>query len=306
MRSEGGAYVRIAAVVVLVVTLLYPPVPGAFGFARTPTEGTDTGVSEQPRYDGPVLTFPSPRRGGAATQAGPDDTQTAAQANGWGQPTRVEEFSGDLSAWGLYDGSGHDGNGRRTPSAATVAGGILTINGDADGTSEGMEWHPGVKYGRWEARVRTPAGDKNYHAVLLLWPDSERWPDDGEVDFMEDSDPTRQRTELFLHFGNGTADGDQLMGAVNVDATRWHNWAVESAPDHITAYLDGKQWWTTTDTSALPPGPMHMTIQLDDFRRGGHLKPSSMQVDWVHYYPITGSGASPAPEDAPDPPAATG
>jgi beta-glucanase (GH16 family) len=271
------AFRRIAAVVALMANLLIPPVPGAFGRASAPTEGPGSGDAEVPDFN-----VASPFRPSTV------DVQTAAQTQGWGRPTRVEEFDGNLSAWGLYDGPGHADNGRRTPSAATVSGGVLTINGDAAGNSEGMEWDPGVKYGRWEARVRTPVGDKDYHAVLLLWPDSERWPGDGEVDFMEDSDPTRQRTEFFLHFGNGTADGDQLMGAVGIDATQWHNWAVEWAPDHITAYLDGKQWWTTTDTAALPPGPMHMTIQLDDFRSGAALIPSSMQVDWVHYYPITG------------------
>lgn len=288
-----GAYRRIAAVIALVVNLLIPPVP-VFGIAAAPSDEVSHSDAELPTFN---VALPAGR--GAAVQAGADTNPTAAQTRGWGQPTRVEQFDGNLSAWGLYDGAGHAGNGRRTPSAATVSGGVLTITGDANGNAEGMEWDPGVKYGRWEARVRTPAGDKDYHAVLLLWPDSENWPDDGEVDFMEDSDPTRQRTEFFLHFGNGTADGDQLMGAVDVDATQWHNWAVEWAPDHVTAYLDGKQWWTTSDRSVLPPGPMHLTIQLDDFRRGRGLKPSSMQVDWVHYYPITGSGPSPAPPATP-------
>jgi hypothetical protein len=225
--------------------------------------------------------------GGSSTTVTSDGVQTAAQAQGWGQPTRAEEFSGDLSEWSLYDGEGHDGNGTRTPSAARVADGVLTIHGDAKGNAEGMAWNSGVKYGRWEARVRASVADKDYHAVLLLWPDSEKWPDDGEVDFMENSDPTRQHTEFFLHYGNGTSDGAQLTGAVTADATKWHNWAVEWAPDHITAYLDGQKWWTTTDTHALPPGPMHMTIQLDNFRSHGRLRPSSFQVDWVHYYPIS-------------------
>jgi hypothetical protein len=224
---------------------------------------------------------------GGSVSVTSDGEQTAAQAHDWGQATKVEDFSGDLSGWSLYDGEGHDGNGRRTPSAAAVSDGVLTIKGDARGDAEGMAWSPGVTYGRWEARVRAPVADKDYHAVLLLWPDSEKWPDDGEVDFMENSDPTRQHTEFFLHFGNGTSDGAQLRGAVAADATQWHNWAVEWAPDHITAYLDGQQWWTTSEKEALPPGPMHMTIQLDNFRSHGRLKPSSMQVDWVRYYPLS-------------------
>jgi hypothetical protein len=247
-----------AAAAVLVVSILFPlPVPAAFAAGTEPT---------------------------------------AAQVNGWGAPTRSEDFTGDLGQWSLYNGPGHDGNGRRTPSAAGVADGILTINGDADGNSEGMAWGAGAMYGRWEARMRASAGDRDYHAVLLLWPDGEdEGGYGGEVDFMENSDPSRQNTEMFVHYDD---EDTQLRGAVHVDATQWHNWAVEWSPDHITAYLDGEQWWSTSLSAAQPPGPMHMTIQLDQFRDGGGLKPSNLQVDWVRYYPIEGSGPSPAPVNA--------
>jgi beta-glucanase (GH16 family) len=231
------------------------------------------------------------------------NAQTAAQAHGWGAATRAEDFTGDLSGWDLYDGPGHDDNGRRTPSAVKVANGILTISGDARGNSEGMAWRSGAMYGRWEARMRASVADPDYHAVLLLWPDSE---DDGgyggEIDFMENSDPTRQSTEMFVHYGN---EDHKLNGAVTADATQWHNWAVEWSPDHITAFLDGKEWWSTTKAATQPPGPMHMTVQLDLFRNPGGLKPSTMQVDWVRYYPITGSGPSPDPDSAAAPKAPT-
>ena len=256
--SASRIAVVTAAAAVLVVSILFPlPVPAAFAAGSEPT---------------------------------------AAQVNGWGAPTRSEDFTGDLGQWSLYNGPGHDGNGRRTPSAARIADGILTINGDADGNSEGMAWGAGAMYGRWEARMRASAGDRDYHAVLLLWPDNEdEGGYGGEVDFMENSDPTRQNTEMFVHYDD---EDTQLHGDVDVDATQWHNWAVEWSPDHITAYLDGKQWWSTSLPAAQPPGPMHMTVQLDQFRDGGGLIPSNLQVDWVRYYPIEGSGPSPAPVNA--------
>ena len=195
------------------------------------------------------ILFPLPMPAAFAAGAAP----TAAQVNGWGAPTRSEDFTGDLGQWGLYNGEGHDGNGRRTPSAVSVADGILTINGDAAGNSEGMAWGTGAMYGRWEARMRASKGDPDYHAVLLLWPDSEdEGGYGGEIDFMENSDATRQNTEMFVHYGD---EDTQLHGDVDVDATQWHNWAVEWSPDHITAYLDGKQWWSTSLAAAQPPGP---------------------------------------------------
>jgi hypothetical protein len=172
----------------------------------------------------------------------------------------------------------------------SVANGIFTISGDAAGTTGGMAWRGGAQYGRWEARVKSPAGDPTYNAVMLLWPDAENFPVGGEVDFMEIGDESRQKTDFFLHYG---ASDHQLHGQVAIDATQWHNWAVEWAPDHITAYVDGQEWYTTTRTDAFPPGPMHLTLQLDWFPKGGGaVQPSTMSADWVRYYPLDGSGAS--------------
>jgi hypothetical protein len=211
---------------------------------------------------------------------------SAAAMLGWGAPNHTEDFDGALKAWGLYDGAGHGGKGKRTPDAVTVKDGIMTITGDAAGNTDGMAWNSGQKYGRWEGRVKAPVSDPSYHAVMLLWPDAENWPVGGEVDFMEMSDHTRQSTDMFLHYGK---DNSQLQGNVKVDATQWHNWAVEWTPTHITTFLDGKQWWTTSKTAALPPGPMHLTLQLDWFpRSGASVQKSQMDVDWVRQYPLSG------------------
>jgi Glycosyl hydrolases family 16 len=222
-------------------------------------------------------------RSGEATRTGTGSSGagSAATKHGWGTPTRSEDFTGGTGGWSLYDGAGHGGKGRRSPSAAKVADGILTITGSTDGTTAGMAWNPGQKFGRWEARVKSPAGDGDYHPVLLLWPDAENWPAGGEVDFMEIADAGRQNADFFLHHG---ADNQQKHGNVRIDATRWHDWAVEWTPQGITGYVDGNEWWKTTDTSILPPGPMHLTIQLDWFPSGGTSKESSMQVDWVRQY----------------------
>jgi len=228
----------------------------------------------------------------SATAPTGDDGATAAATHGWGNPNREDDFTGDLSGWGLYDGPGHANKGTRSPGAAKVADGVLTIDGDADGTTAGMAWGSGKgqKYGRWEGRVRAPASDPAYNSLLLLWPDAEDFPRGGEIDFMEMTDHTRQATNVFLHHGE---DNAQEHGVVEVDATQWHNWAVEWTPKGVTTYVDGKQWWHTDDTAALPPGPMHLCIQLDWFPRkgGGTVKASQMQVDWVRQYPLADKSA---------------
>ncbi|MCE3553994.1 glycoside hydrolase family 16 protein [Pseudonocardia sp. RS11V-5] len=241
------------------------------GTARDPTRDPASGGTGRPG----ALT--RSRTGGTGTGEG----RTAAATLGWGTPNREDDFTDGLDGWGLYDGEGHGGNGRRSPDAFSIQGGVLVVTGSPDGTTGGMAWNPGQKYGRWEGRVRAPESDPSYHALLLLWPDAEDWPTGGEVDFMEMSDPDRQSTDMFLHYG---ADNSQLHGDVEIDATQWHNWAVEWTPDHIAAFVDGAEWWRTDDTGTLPPGPMHLTIQLDWFPHGGDVRESRMEVDWVRQY----------------------
>ena len=213
---------------------------------------------------------------------------SAAAVQGWGEPARVDEFDGAApdDEWNVYDGPGHAGNGRRTPEAVSVRDGVLTITGDPDGDTAGMEWGGGQRYGRWEGRVKAPAGDPSYNALLLLWPDAEDFPVGGEIDFMEMMDHTRQKTNVFLHYGKNNRT---VSGSVVADATQWHNWAVEWTPTHIATFLDGKEWWRTERAEVLPPGPMHLCIQLDWFPKeaDGAVQESTMQVDWVKQYTLS-------------------
>ncbi len=251
---------------------------------RTGAGGADPGTTSGP-------SAPSTTSAPRTTAADTPDGTTAAAAYGWGAPDREDDFSGGTEQWTVYNGPGHGGQGRRSPSAVSIAGGVMTLTGDASGTTAGLAWNPGQKYGRWEGRIKAPVSDPSYNALLLLWPDAENWPAGGEVDFMEMTDDTRQSTNFFLHYG---ADNSQVQGEVKIDATQWHNWAVEWAPESITAYVDGRQWYRTTDTSTFPPGPMHLCIQLDWFPEGGTPKESTMQVDWVRQYPAdSGSEATP-------------
>ncbi|HLU60533.1 MAG TPA: glycoside hydrolase family 16 protein [Pseudonocardia sp.] len=230
---------------------------------------------------------------------------SAAFLHNWGEPVRVEEFDGRLGpGWNVYDGPGHAGKGRRTPSAISFADGIMTITGSPEGDTAGMGWEPGQMYGRWEGRVKAPASDESYNALLLLWPDAEDFPVGGEIDFMEMLDHTRQKTNIFLHYGK---DNDQISGEVEIDATQWHNWAVEWAPTHIAAFVDGKEWWRTERTEIFPPRPMHLCVQLDWFPEDavGEVQESYMLVDWVKQYRYPGTEeaeGAPLTEGSPDGP----
>ncbi|OAQ74083.1 glycosyl hydrolases family 16 domain-containing protein [Pochonia chlamydosporia 170] len=214
-----------------------------------------------------------------------DDGTTAAQKYGWNTIVRQDNFDGDTvsSSWGMYDGPGHAGNGRRSPAAFSVKDGILTVTGTPDGTTGGMAWKQGSLYGRWETRARYTAGTSAYHPVLLLWPDKEDWPVGGEVDYSEVGDGTRQNLDFFLHYGQ---DNQQEHGSTKVDMTQWHNYAVEWTKDHVVGYVDGTEFFRNKNPAAVPPRSMHATIQLDWFPEDGEKGPGKMEVDWIRQYSI--------------------
>lgn len=246
--------------------------------------------------------------GPAAPAAGNCPT-TAAQTLGWGDPTRRSDFEGSTVPpdWHPYGPEpGHAKKGTRTPDAVTVAGGAMSINGTQDGTTGAVSWHPGQQYGRWESCVRSDEGQGGLNALLLLWPVAEDFPVGGEIDWMEILSDDRQETSFFLHYG---ANNDQDYGSVQHDSTQWSAYALEWTPEKITVFVNGKEWYSTTEKDHLPPGPMNMTMQLDYFGDAGG--PSAMHMDWANQWalpesePATltlapGAPATGQPDDYPD------
>ncbi|MDN5917794.1 MAG: glycoside hydrolase family 16 protein [Pseudonocardia sp.] len=252
----------------------------------------------------PVRSAPAP----AAPSAG-NCPNTAAQKLGWGEPTRRSDFDGTEVPpdWHPYGPEpGHDKKGTRTPEAITVADGAMSINATQDGTTGAVSWHPGQQYGRWESCVRSDKGEGGLNALLLLWPVAENFPVGGEIDWMEIGDDSRQETGFFLHYGE---NNDQESATVQNDATKWSAYALEWTPDKITVFVNGKEWYSTTEKDHLPPGPMNMTMQMDYFPEAGG--PSAMHMDWAHQWALPeskpaeltlapGAPATGQPRDHPD------
>jgi beta-glucanase (GH16 family) len=201
----------------------------------------------------------------------------AAVKQGW---TKVggDEFDGSglNGNWGPYDGAGHAGNGRRTPDAIKVGGGVVTITGDSGGNSGGMAWGDNQTYGKWEMRARFPKGDGNYHPVLLLWPE-DGWPP--EIDFAETSSDSGE-VGFFLHY---SSSNQQESANRQIDITQWHNYAVEWTSGGVTGYIDGVQWFQNQSGASVPQQPMHPVIQLDNFG-GTSMQTTQMMVDYMRIY----------------------
>ena len=98
-----------------------------------------------------------------------------------------------------------------------------------------------VLYGRYAVRWKADA-IPGYKVAWLLWPDSEVWPRDGEIDFPEGNlDGT---VEGFMHRQNGTSGGDQdhAGSAVRFGDGRWHTavteWLFRLAAIHPRRHRD--------------------------------------------------------------------
>ena len=176
----------------------------------------------------------------------PEDVE-AAVVHRWGPVVAGDEFnyegSPDRTKWMVYDSAGHDGNGLRKPAQIEVRAGRATIRGTAEGTTGGMAAKfDRRRYGRWETRMRVAERDEHYHAVLSLWPDSDNWPCDGEVDYAEATDDLTSVT-FFHHY---SCANRQASSRKALDPTQWHNYAVEWTSSAIVGYLDGVEWFRDT------------------------------------------------------------
>ena len=225
-------------------------------------------------------------RGGAARGSGAGGSKVNWQKIGG------DEFSGSLneSAWGSYDSEGAFGTGERKPEAISQSGGLLNITARED-VSGGIGHEFGQTYGRWEFRARTDPG-RGFGSAILLWPDSEKFPEDGELDIMEVPGENRDLAHFVIHWSEGGEDDNIVGHQRKGDYTQWHTFAIEWLPDRITWYVDGKKQFETRDKKIIPTKPMHLTIQLDQGPKKDWIPARDdttpdeirLQVDWVRIY----------------------
>ncbi|WP_415830397.1 polysaccharide lyase family 7 protein, partial [Kibdelosporangium persicum] len=235
-----------------------------------------------------------------------DQTQAAVRY-GWGTPEPISDefdYTGpvDPVKWAVPTGDvggtagcweGHAGNGRRCAKNSTVADGMLTMRGEANGDSGWLRQKRDAQYGRWEIRSRSRnigTSGGLYHALHLIWPTAGNRLENGEYDWVEYSDPDAQCLTAFLHYPKSPTDRKERRDLCPVDMTQWHNFAFEWTSEALVGYVDGVEWFRLSggagsdrgDIQAMPSG--HLNIQLDNFTGDGGLRPAVFEVDWVRVY----------------------
>lgn len=255
------------------------------------------------RGDSLVLSTRTQSTSGGGTGSG---IETAAKL-GWGAPDPIsDEFTTDgrpdPTKWS-YCGDygvgwkGHNENGRRMPENTFVKDGILVMRGDANVNTGWLRQKKKVKYGRWEIRSRSrntgPTGS-TYHPLHLIWPSPDVWPENGELDFVEYTNPDSQKAGAWLHYPHKSGIPIQQAGPFEkpCDMRQWHNFAFEWTSTGVRGWIDGNPWYEVKDGAGpygrkniqdMPLGAL--TIQLDAFADSG-LRPAVFEMEWVRFYPV--------------------
>ncbi len=139
----------------------------------------------------------------------------------------------------------------------------------------------GQLYGMYSVRMRSDPVT-GYLAAFLLWPDSENWPQDGEIDFPDGS--LTGGAGGFLHVQGGTTGSDQVPFVSDTSFADWHTYTLEWTPSHVKFLIDGQLLGEVTNASEIPDTPMHWVMQTESNLGAG--KPSAsvqgnLQIAWV-------------------------
>lgn len=279
----------------------------ASGTSTSPATSTVTSPATRPATRPATSTLSSADGAGERTSTtlsgGSPSGQAAPHGDlpGWHQKY-VEDFATDVAtdvATGSFPGAyaSHwyayaDGvkdtsrNGTYMPSKVlSVHDGVLDDAIHSEGgqhlvSAPVMRDTYGQVYGRYSVRFRSDqlGGYKN---AWLLWPDSGRWPDDGEIDGPEgDLDGT---INAFSHFARPS--GGQDVFTSNASFSSWHTVTIEWVPGRVTFHLDDAVLGTSTQN--VPTTAMHWVLQTETSLGGsapangvaGHVL-----IDWVALY----------------------
>lgn len=206
------------------------------------------------------------------------------------------QFLSRYPRWSAYPSGWKDSSkfGTYDPKIISVRDGMLDVHlryedGKFLVASFGPTLASGSKnqlYGRYAIRFRADA-IAGYKAAWLLWPQSEVWPRDGEIDFPEgDFDRT---IEGYMHRQGATSGSDQAAYSTSARWTTWHTAVIEWKPGSCQFFLDGVSLGRTTDR--VPNTPMRWQIQ-NETRIVSSPPPTSssghVTIDWVAVWAYTG------------------
>lgn len=225
-----------------------------------------------------------------------DDFTRDAPLGSWANPTdpaKVVYVGARGQQWLTYPQIWTDTYQRRPyrpDRVLSVSNGVLDfylhpVNGQPAGANPSPILANGSQYqtyGRYSARLKVDRPTlSEYYVAWLLWPQSEKWPDDGELDFPEGS--LASTSNAFAH--HASARGGQDCADTGVTFTDWHVYTIEWSPGRVRFLLDNTL--VLESTRSVPSKPMRWQLQTETKGKGPHR--GHLMVDWVSIWSYAGS-----------------
>ena len=259
-------------------------------------DGTRLSVSRPDRRGARLECKPVPS---ASATPSPSATTSSPPSStpGW-QMVLNDRFDagGVPSHWGLYDGPyGSSPGNCATPSHVAVAGGSLSMLMRYESSGRcGSGWYtagmqtksseiaPAVNQRitlRWKVVGTDLDTVRSHRNIPMAWPDSDRWPSDGEDDYCEGSD--LDGCTSFIHYGSGGQDYHDYR----VDLEQWHVMRAERSGQTLRMYIDDmvNPVWTKSYGSQWPATPRNVVLQQEcrSSCPSGSSGTETILIDWI-------------------------
>jgi beta-glucanase (GH16 family) len=153
------------------------------------------------------------------------------------------------------------------------------------------------QYGRFEARMKTPAvSSPGLHEAFWLWPDDRystiNWPASGEIDIAETFSAYPSIAGSYLHYDSPQSSLLLSSNAKNCAAQRgvWNTYTLEWGPSRIETFVNGKS--CLVNTSGDPAFQKRYVINLTEAMGGAtwnqltdpSVLPATLQFDYVRVW----------------------
>ncbi len=139
-----------------------------------------------------------------------------------------------------------------------------------------------ITYGRveFDARMEEAQGTM---AAILMWPASDVWPRDGEIDILET--PGRDVMHTLHWDGGGGADWYDSVRNQSYDPAVWNHYVMTWLPDRLSITVGGRlvaEWTENIPDTAMGFGAMGMVASPQDSWIGGAPDASTPSTVTLH------------------------
>ncbi len=142
-------------------------------------------------------------------------------------------------------------------------------------------------YGMYEICVRATGAAVGFKMVPLLWPSSNVWPRDGEIDLPEVNLDGVSVVKGFHHNQDATSGSDQVEKTTTALPYDWHRYRIKWLANYCAMYVDDVMIGGAI-TSRVPNTPMWWILQFETVLNAATPPAdgveANIEIDWVVAY----------------------